>query len=68
VLGAPELDKVLWVGSHESRVEGQNHLTCPAGHTSLDAKLVGCGWTYIMVTYVRLMVGLNDLKSFFQPK
>ena len=37
VLGAPELDAVLQVGSHESRVEGQNHLPRPAGHTSLDA-------------------------------
>ena len=25
VLGAPELDALLQVGSHESRVEGQNH-------------------------------------------
>jgi len=37
VLGAPELDAALQVGSHESRVEGQNHLPRPAGHTSLDA-------------------------------
>ena len=37
VLGAPELNTVLQVGSHESRVEGQNHLPEPAGHTSLDA-------------------------------
>jgi len=37
VLRAPELDAGLQVGSHQSRVEGQNHLPRPAGHTSLDA-------------------------------
>ena len=37
VLGAPELDTVLQVGSHENSVEGQNHLPQPPGHTSLDA-------------------------------
>lgn len=35
MLGAPELDAVLQVGSQESRAEGQNHLPHPAGHTSL---------------------------------
>ena len=38
---------MLQLGSHESRVEGQNHLCQPAGHTSLDAAqdtvgLLGC--------------------------
>jgi len=47
VLGAPELDAVLQVGTHESRVGGQNHLPRPAGHASLDATqnmidLLGC--------------------------
>jgi len=37
VLRAPQLDAGLQVGSHQSRIEGQNHLPCPAGHTSLDA-------------------------------
>ncbi|KAK4823365.1 hypothetical protein QYF61_001713 [Mycteria americana] len=37
VLRAPELDAVLQVRSHQSRVEGQNHLPRPAGHTSFDA-------------------------------
>jgi len=37
MLGAPELDSVLQVGSHKSRVKGQNHLSRPAGHASLDA-------------------------------
>ena len=36
VLRAPELDTVLRVGSHESGVEGQNHLPRPAGHASFD--------------------------------
>ena len=31
VLGAPELDAVLQVRSHESRAEGHNHLPRPAG-------------------------------------
>ena len=37
MLGALELDTVIQVGSHESGVEGQNHLPPPAGHASLDA-------------------------------
>ena len=36
VLRDPELDAVLQVGTRQSRVEGQNHLPLPAGHTSLD--------------------------------
>ena len=52
MLGAPELDAVLQVGSHKSRVEGQNHLPRPAGHTSLDATqdtvdLLGCKCTLL---------------------
>ena len=35
--GLQELDTVLQVGSHQSEVEGQNHLPRPAGHTSFDA-------------------------------
>ncbi|KAK4815928.1 hypothetical protein QYF61_010185, partial [Mycteria americana] len=37
VLRAPELDAVLQVGSHQSRVEGQNHIPRPAGHNSFEA-------------------------------
>ena len=37
VLGAPELDAVLQVGSHESGVEAQNNLPGLAGLTPLDA-------------------------------
>jgi len=43
VLRAPEMDSGLQVGSHQSRVEGQNHLPQPAGHTSLDAALDAVG-------------------------
>jgi len=37
MLGAPELDAGLQVGSHESGAEGQNPLPQPAGYPSLDA-------------------------------
>jgi len=37
MLGAPELDAGLQVGSHENGVKGQNPLPRPAGHASLDA-------------------------------
>jgi len=37
MLGAPELDAGLQVGSQESRVKGQNPLPRPAGHAALDA-------------------------------
>ncbi|KAK4831083.1 hypothetical protein QYF61_015281 [Mycteria americana] len=52
VLRAPELDAVLQVGSHQSRVEGQNHLPRPAGHASFDAAwdtvgLLGCECTLL---------------------
>ena len=36
VLRVPELDAVLQVGSHQSRVEGQNLRPWPAGHVSFD--------------------------------
>ena len=46
-LGAPELDTILQMVSHESRVAGQNLFPQPADHTSLDATqdmvgLLGC--------------------------
>ena len=37
VLGVPEWDAILQVGSHESRVEGQNHVPQPVGQASLEA-------------------------------
>ncbi|PKU38890.1 hypothetical protein llap_10804 [Limosa lapponica baueri] len=37
VLGISELDTVLHVGSHQSGMEGQNHLPRLAGHSSFDA-------------------------------
>jgi len=47
VLRSPDLDSGLQVGSHQSGVEGQNHLPQPAGHAALDAaqgtvSLLGC--------------------------
>jgi len=52
VLRALELDAVLQVGSHKSRVEGQNQLLHLAGHTSLHATqdmigLLGCKYTLL---------------------
>jgi len=44
VLGASELDTVLRVRSHESRVEGQNHLPQPAGTQDM-VDLLGCKCT-----------------------
>lgn len=43
VLGAPDLDMVLQVGSHKSRIEGKNLLSRVAGHFSFDAA-AGCSW------------------------
>ncbi|KAK4826957.1 hypothetical protein QYF61_012806 [Mycteria americana] len=59
VLRALELDAVLQVGSHQSRVEGENHLPQPAGHASFDAAqdtvgLLGCKRT--LPAHVQLFV------------
>ncbi|KAK4806791.1 hypothetical protein QYF61_005587 [Mycteria americana] len=59
VLRAPELDAVLQVGSHQSRIEGQNHLPQPVGHASFDAAqdkigLLGCERT--LLAHVQLFV------------
>ncbi|GAB0196099.1 cAMP-dependent protein kinase inhibitor alpha [Grus japonensis] len=59
VLGPPELDAVLQVGSHQSRVEGQDHLPRPAGHTSFDAAqdtvaFLGCKRT--LPAHVELLI------------
>jgi len=37
VLVTPELDTVLQAGSHQSSVDGKDHLPQPAGHAALDA-------------------------------
>ncbi|KAK4815575.1 LOW QUALITY PROTEIN: hypothetical protein QYF61_004092 [Mycteria americana] len=59
VLRAPELDAVLQVRSHQSGVEGQNHLPRPAGHASFDAArdtvgLLGCERT--LSAHVQLFI------------
>jgi len=72
VLGAPELDVGLQVGSHQSRVEGQNSLPQPAGHASLDAVqdtvgLLGCERTLVACVqlfihqYPQVLLGQTDL-------
>jgi len=59
VLGAPELDAVLQVRSHQSGAKGQNHLPQPAGHAAFDAAqdtvgLLGCKRT--SVAYLQLFI------------
>ncbi|KAK4820817.1 hypothetical protein QYF61_007211 [Mycteria americana] len=59
VLRAPELDAVLQVRPHQSKVERQNHLPRPAGHASVDAAqdsvgLLGCERT--LLAHVQLFV------------
>jgi len=59
VLGAPELDAGLQVGSYQSRVEGWNHLPRPAGHAACDAAqdmvgLLGC--KSILSVHVQLSI------------
>ncbi|KAK4819472.1 LOW QUALITY PROTEIN: hypothetical protein QYF61_004698 [Mycteria americana] len=56
---APELDAGLQARSHQSRVEGQNHLPRPAGHAAFDAAqdtvgLLGCKRTSL--AHVQLFV------------
>jgi len=36
VLEAPALNTVLQMGPHMDRAEGENHLSLPAGHHSVD--------------------------------
>jgi len=50
MLGAPELDAVLQVGSHESGVKGQKHLPRPAGQASFDAAVLGLARTGLIFT------------------
>ena len=53
MLGAPELNIVLQVGSHESRAEGDSHLPHPAGHAAFGAAqdmvgFLGCKCTLLV--------------------
>jgi len=59
MLGDPELDAGLQVGSHKSGVKGKNPLPQPAGHTSLGAAqdmvgFPGCKCT--LLAYVELLI------------
>ncbi|KAK4818029.1 hypothetical protein QYF61_004153 [Mycteria americana] len=59
MLGAAELNTILQVGSHESGVEGENHLLQPAGHASFDAAqdtvgFLGCKRT--LLGHVELLI------------
>lgn len=70
VLRTPELDTVLQIGSHKSRVEWLSHLPWPADHASLDAAQVTAGLLSCKCTLpacVEFMLNLSmtsTLKSF----
>jgi len=75
VLGSPELHAGLQVRSHQRGAEGQNPLTCPAGHTSLDAAhdivgLLGCECTLVahsklfIYQYPQVLLGRAALNPF----
>jgi len=56
----PDLDIVLQMGSHKSRVEGENHLPQPADCASLDATqdaigLLGCKCTSYIYFFFLIM-------------
>jgi len=66
LLRAPEPDAGLQVGSHQSTVEGQNHLPQRAGHTAFDAAedavgLLGCQST--LLGHVDLLVNQHPLTT-----
>lgn len=59
MLGVPELDAVLHVGSHESRVGEENYLSGPAGHAASDpaqdvAGFQGCQHSQLMLSLTAL--------------
>jgi len=57
MLGPPELDSGLQVGSHQSRVELQNHLPQPAGHITFCAAQDMAGfWTVSAHCWVELLI------------
>ncbi|KAK4831476.1 hypothetical protein QYF61_017724 [Mycteria americana] len=74
MLGAPELDAVLQVESHQSGAEGQNHLCRPAGHASFYAAqdtvgLLGCERT--LSAHIELLINQQPqvllLRAAFSP-
>jgi len=66
VLEAPSLDTVLQMGTHELRVERDNHLPLPASHCSVDAasKIVGC--KHALLAHVQLSIHQNPLVLFYK--
>ncbi|NWZ64072.1 F120B protein, partial [Acrocephalus arundinaceus] len=54
VLGTSELDTALQVGSHQSRVDRENPLPCPAGHAALDAAQGSAGYECTLL--VKLLI------------
>ncbi|PKU46981.1 rna-directed dna polymerase from mobile element hypothetical protein [Limosa lapponica baueri] len=74
VLRTPKLDAALPVRSHKSRVEEQNHLPRPAGHTSFDAAqdVVGfLGCQSVLSAHVKLPIHEHSqvllLRAALQP-
>ena len=55
VARTPELDALLQVGSHRSTVEGENHLSWPAGHILMQPRVwfgfLGCKCTLLDHTW-----------------
>ena len=69
VLRTPHLDAVLQVRSHQCRAEGQDHLPCPAGHTSFDAAQVTIGFlSYkgILLAHAQLAINQHPQVFFWQ--
>lgn len=69
VLGTPELDTVLHVGSHKSRIEGKNPLSQVAGHFSFDVAqdtvgFLGCRCT--LLSHVELLI--HEHTQVFLPR
>ncbi|KAK4821227.1 hypothetical protein QYF61_015795, partial [Mycteria americana] len=60
MVGAPEQNEVLQVGSHESGVEGENNLLCPAGLTSFDAAQDAVGFLGCKCTRLGHVELLNE--------
>ena len=59
VLGALDLDTVLQIGPHEGRIEGHNHIPCPAGQPSSDGTqntigFLGC--THALLAPVKFFI------------
>ena len=63
-LRTPELGAGLWVRSHQSGVEGQNHLPRPAGYASLDEAQDMVGF----LSYERILLGHVQLFIHWYPQ